>query len=141
MQRALEEIATIAYGKKRMGYPVPIHEHPAFQIEFAKADADYRSARAYAFELFEEAERYAAEYGGLTPELAARVRQAATWTHHACGRVIAFAHLWGGTQAFRNPSVLGRIGRDAGVLTQHLLIDNITLIDGAPALIDAWRRH
>jgi len=141
MQRALEEIATIAHGKQRGGYPVPIHEHSVFQFEFAKADADYRSARAYAFELYEQAEAYAAANEGLTPELEARVRQAATWSHHACARVTAFAHLWGGTQAFRNPSALGRIGRDAGVLTQHLLIDNITLIDSAPTLIDSWRRH
>jgi alkylation response protein AidB-like acyl-CoA dehydrogenase len=141
MKRALQEVATITDGKRRQGYPVPVSDYPVFHFEFAKADADYRSARAFAFEVYEEAEDYAARNGGLNPELTARVRQAATWAHHACDRVVGFARLWGGTQAFRNPSDLGRFVRDVNVLTQHLLIDNITLIDAGPALLDSWKKR
>lgn len=139
MRRALHEVAKITDGKQRQGYPTPVNDYAVFQFEFAKYEAEYQSARAYALDVYAKAEAFAAREGHLSPELTARVRQAATWTHHVAHRVVSFAHLWSGTQSFRNPSFMGRATRDASVLTQHLLIDNITMIDAAPALLDAWK--
>lgn len=139
MRRALHEVAKITDGKQRLGYPSPVGDYAVFQFEFAKYEAEYQSARAYAYHVYAQAEEFAAREGHLSPELTARVRQAATWAHHVTHRVVSFAHLWSGTQSFRNPSFMGRATRDAAVLTQHLLIDNITMIDAAPALLDAWK--
>jgi alkylation response protein AidB-like acyl-CoA dehydrogenase len=139
MQRALQEVAKITDGKRRQGYPTAVGDYAVFQFEFAKYEAQYQGARAYAMDLYAKAEEFGAREGFLTPELTARVRQAATYTHHVTQQVVSFAHLWAGTQGFREPSFMGRATRDTSVLTQHLLIDNITMIDAAPALLDVWK--
>jgi alkylation response protein AidB-like acyl-CoA dehydrogenase len=139
-KRALEEVVKITDGRPRVGYPTPVIDYPVFQFEFVKHEADYQSARAYAMKVYGELEDYAAATGGVTPEMVARARQATTWVHHMARRVITFAHLWSGSQSFREPSILGQISADSNVLTQHLLIDNITLVDAAPEVINSWRR-
>ncbi|MCH5677562.1 acyl-CoA dehydrogenase family protein [Streptomyces gilvus] len=141
MKRALEEVAGITDGKARRGYPVPVADHPVFGFEFAKADAQYRSARAYLMETFRAAQEQAVREQRVDPELRARMRQAAVWAHRVVDDVVGFARLWGGTQAFRNPSVLGRVVRDAAVLTQHLHVDNIWLVDVAPQLLQGAKKN
>lgn len=140
MKRALEEVAKITEGKGRRGYPGPVDQYPVFLFEFAKADAQYRSARAYLLETYRAAEEQARREQQVSPELRARMRQAAVWVHRVVDDVVSFARLWGGTQAFRNPSVLGRVVRDANVLTQHLHVDNIWLVDVAPQLVESAKK-
>ena len=53
--RALDEMLAIAQAKQRMGGR-PIAEQQLFQHDFAMHDAAMRSARAYVFESFAEAE-------------------------------------------------------------------------------------
>lgn len=138
-RRALHEVARITEGKVRGGYPTTVDRYPVFQFEFAKVEAEYQAARAYLHRAFDDAQDYCEINGLITPELLARCRQASTWCHHVAERVMYFARLWSGTQSFRNPSTLGRAVRDEAVLTQHLLIDNITLVDAAGPLLEKWR--
>ena len=137
--RALQEVARSSANRARAGYPTPVDEYPVFLSEFAKIEADYQAARAYALETYAKTDEYAAREGKPSPELAARNRQATTWTHEVLERVFSKARLWSGSDAFRNPSGIARAVRDAGVLTQHLFIDPITFVDAAPALLDSWR--
>ena len=65
--------------------------------------------------------------------------QAAVTTHNVASEVVQFCHLWSGTASLRNPSMLGRAVRDLMAATQHLLVDQKTLVDCAPAIIGSWR--
>ncbi|MDL9948626.1 acyl-CoA dehydrogenase family protein [Gordonia sp. ABSL11-1] len=141
MKRALQEVAEITEGKGRRGYPGPVDEYPVFLFEFAKADAQYHSARAYLLETYRAAEAQAIQEGQISTELRARMRHAAVWVHRVMEEVVAFARLWGGTQAFRNPSVLGRVVRDANVAAQHLHVDNIWLVDVARELVATAKKR
>lgn len=137
MARALAEVARIAPAKARPGYPGPTGDHPLFQHEFALRDAQYRGMRAYVHEVFGAAE--AAGRAGPSPELQARMVQAAVAAHNVASEVVHFCHLWSGTAALRNPSMLGRAARDLMAATQHLLVDQKMLADSAPPIIASWR--
>lgn len=138
MKRALSEVAVITHGKKRVGYPVPVGEYPVFLQEFARHEASYQAARRYVIGAFSDAENAAAAGHTLTTVERARMRQAATWTHAVASDVVGFCRLWGGTQAFRNPSVLGRVVRDMNVATQHVLIDPVTLTDAGGPILESY---
>jgi hypothetical protein len=59
--------------------------------------------------------------------------------HDVASEVVGFCRLWGGTQAFRNPSRLGRVVRDLAVATQHVLVDPVTLVDAGAVIVGTWR--
>lgn len=139
-KRALEEVVRITAGKARQGYPGPVDESPLFLDGLAKNDAAYRSAREYVLAIYGAAEEAAANTGQLPAELAARMRQATTHAHNVAQQVIDFAELWGGTQAFKNPSALGRVIRDFGVAKAHLFVDPISMTDAAPEILKSWKR-
>jgi len=140
MKRALAEITVIAAAKKRPGYPGPVGDHPLFLHGFARHEAMYQSARGYVLDVFGGAEATAAAGRPVTPVQHARIRQAATWVHDVATDVAGFCHLWAGTQAFRNPTTLGRVGRDLAVATQHALIDPATLIEPGSIIARSWRQ-
>ena len=137
MARALGEVARIAPAKARPGYPGATGDYPLFQHQFALHDAQYRGARAYVHEVFGAAE--AAGSAGPSPELQARMVQAAVAAHNVASEVVQFCHLWSGTASLRNPSMLGRAVRDMMAATQHLLVDQKMLVDAAPAIIASWQ--
>ncbi len=139
MKRALAEIAEIASVKRRGGYVGPLAENDLFKMEFGVAEAKYMSVRGYVLEVFEEADRTASAGEEVTSEIRARLRQATTWAHRAGAEVVQFAHLWGGSESIRWDSLLGRASRDMAVATQHAFVDPMTIMDGAPALIERWR--
>jgi alkylation response protein AidB-like acyl-CoA dehydrogenase len=139
MKRALREVAIITDGKKRAGYPVAVSDYPVFLYQFSRFEARYQAARGYLFQVYGDAEASVASGAGITDEQRARLRQAVTWAHDMAVEVVDFCHLWGGTQAFRNPSVLGRVIRDLGVATQHVLVDPISHVVAATPILDAWK--
>ena len=139
MKSALGEVARITDGKKRVGYPGPVGDYPLFLHEFAKHDAMYRAARGYVLEVFGDAEAKAAAGRPVTSVELARIRQASTWVHDVASEVVGFCRLWGGTQAFRNPTRLGRVIRDLAVATQHVLVDPVTLVAAGSVIAGTWR--
>ena len=48
---------------------------------------------------------------------------------------VRFAYTWAGSDALRQPSVLGRCFRDMHAGTQHLFVDNNTLSDAGALLL------
>ncbi|MFI5623368.1 acyl-CoA dehydrogenase family protein [Nocardioides sp. NPDC051685] len=140
MKRSLEEVSRIVTGKTRQGYPDGVDHHPVFLKELAEADAKYHSIRAYAHAILREAEEAAHTHGEVPAELTARIRQVTTWVHTIGTDVINFASLWGATQTFRNPSVLGRLTRDMTVARNHLAADHIGLVQSAIPILNSWRQ-
>lgn len=144
-QRALEEIATIVADKIRPGYTGPVGDSDVFRVEFAKQEANYQAAYAYVYQAFGDAEATVAAGEELSAEQQARLRQASTWVQGVAGDIVMFAHRWAGSATVRNPSeknpsVLGRVVRDAAVATQHALIDPMTLSEAAAAILPTYRR-
>ena len=139
MQCALGEVARITDGKKRVGYPGPVGDYPLFLHGFAKHDAMYRSARGYVLDVFGDAEAKAATGRPVTSVEQARIRQVSTFVHDVASEVVGFCRLWGGTQAFRNPTRLGRVIRDLAVATQHVLVDPVTLVAAGSVIAGTWR--
>lgn len=137
-RHALDEIVKVATVKGRLGYETVVADSQMFKLEFTKTEALYRAARAYVYEVHREAEEWVNAGNALTPEHSARLRQSITWVQEVAATVTNFAHRWGGSQSFRNPTALGRATRDASIATQHLLVDPMTLVDAAPAIMAGY---
>lgn len=137
-ERALEEIAGIAVGKTRSGHPTSLDENPVFRHAFAVKEAEFQAARAYTLAVVKETEEYAAGGGTLTAVHHARIRQVSSWVHLVVDGVVSFAQLWGGSQAIRKPTALGRASQDLAVAKTHLLIDQQTIVDAAGPIIADW---
>ncbi len=139
-RRALEEIAKIARGKKRPGYPSVIADHPVFREKFATHEAEFQATRAFTFQVYEDAEETLASGRDLTPLQRQRFRQVAVWSHRVGAEIVQFCHLWGGSDALRIPSALGLAMRDMHVATQHMFVDPIHLVDSGPLLLETWAK-
>lgn len=137
-RRALDEIATIARQKGRLGYATVIGDSELFKIEFAKAEALYQATRLFVYDVHSKAEEKVTNGEALTPLDNARLRQSITWSQETASKVVDFAHRWAGSASIRNPSALGRCVRDAAVATQHLLVDPMTLVDAATAILPEY---
>ena len=137
--RALEEIAGLAGQKKRPAYPSVVGDHPLFLHGFSHHEAMYQAARAYIHELFGEAQDTVDSGGELSALTRQRFRQSATYVHSVAADVVRWCYTWGGSDALRLPSPLGRCLRDISGATQHIFVDPVTLVDAGPALVGAWR--
>ncbi|MEV5649521.1 acyl-CoA dehydrogenase family protein [Nocardia sp. NPDC052254] len=138
-ERALQEIAGIVANKQRPGYSTVVGDSELFGLDFAKHEALFRAARAYVYETYGDAEATAARGEAITDEQRARMRQAATWVQEVAGDIVTFAHRWAGSATVRNPSALGRCVRDAAVATQHALVDRMSLVEAAQAILPGYR--
>ncbi|NGP08108.1 mycofactocin-coupled SDR family oxidoreductase [Rhodococcus sp. 14C212] len=123
-----------------------IGESELFRREFSKYEALYQATRLYVYAAHEDAEASARAGVEVTEEQRARWRQVITWSQEVAGEIVGFAHRWAGGQSIRDPSALGRCVRDATVATQHMLVDQITLVDArhtdhARLREDSFLRH
>jgi alkylation response protein AidB-like acyl-CoA dehydrogenase len=136
--RALEEVAVLAATKRRPAYAGTVAEHPLFRQDLSRHEAAYQAMRAYTFNLYREAQDVLAAGEDLSVELRQRFRQGATHLHQLAADIVRSCYTWGGSDALRNPSPLGRAMRDMSGATQHVYIDPTTMIDAAPALLQHW---
>jgi len=135
-KRALDELVQIVAGKARLG-AAPVRDQQLFQYELGYYDAAMRSARALVFESFTtvEADLFA---GGEPSEVERqRLRQVTTYATRIATEVVRFAYTWAGSDALRQPSVLGRCFRDMHAATQHVFVDNNTLTDAGILRLNA----
>ncbi len=133
-RRALDEIGTIAATKVRMSDTL-LAEQQVFQIGFAEAEAKVRAARAFVVESFAAAEAEVADGGRLSPRTQHLTRLATTWATSAGAEAVEWAYREAGTEALRNPSVIGRCFRDMNAATQHVMVGRKTLTDAAAELL------
>jgi hypothetical protein len=66
-----------------------------------------------------------------------RLRQTTTYATRIAAEVVRFAYTWAGSNALRQPSVLGRCFRDMHAATQHVFVDNNTLTDAGVLRLSA----
>jgi len=136
-RRSLEEIARLSGSKQRMGASSPIAGQQLFQHDFAYQDAALRSARAYAFEVFADAQATVERGDELSDEQRHRARQATTYATRVAADVVRCAYTWAGTDGLR-PGPLQRCFRDIHAATQHIFVDNSTLTAATPVLLPGY---
>jgi alkylation response protein AidB-like acyl-CoA dehydrogenase len=134
-RRALDEIAVLAQTKLRMGHSSVLADQEQFLYELGRHDGAMRAARAFVFDVFGAAQVQldagdAFDMAGLVP-----LRQATTWATDVAAEAVRFAYLASGSDGLRNPSVIGRCFRDIHAATQHVVVDNSTLVQAGRALI------
>ncbi len=137
--RALEEIAELASHKQRAAYPSAVGDHPVYLHGFSLQEASYQAARAYTRQVFGSAAADLRAGRQLTAGRRQRFRQCVTYVHGVTAEVVRWCYTWGGSDALRMPSALGRCWRDISGATQHVFVDPINLVDAGPDLIEAWR--
>ena len=59
------------------------------------------------------------------------LRQATTWATDVAAEAVRFAYLASGSDGLRNPSVIGRCFRDIHAATQHVVVDDSTIVQAA----------
>lgn len=132
-RRALDELAVLAETKRRLGQE-PIIELPTFQRDFAATEARFRAAGAYVREAF--AALYdAAQADEITLEHRAQCRMATTLATDTAAQAASFAYRQAGSDGLRNGSAIQRCFRDMHAGTQHLFVDEQTLVDAARVLL------
>jgi len=136
-RRSLEELARLSGSKQRMGAATPIADQQLFQHDFAYHDAALRAARAYAFEVFADAQAVVERGDEPSDEQRHRVRQATTYATRVAAEVVRCAYTWAGTDALR-PGPLQRCFRDIHAATQHIFVDNSTLTAATPVLLPGY---
>lgn len=119
-RRALDELGDIAQGKRPQFSSRTLAQSGFTQIEFARAEAQLRSARAFLLDEVGAAWDAVERSGQVTLDQRIAMRLAATHaaTTSASAADAAFT-LAGGTSVY-DTSVLGRSMRDAHVVTQHI---------------------
>jgi alkylation response protein AidB-like acyl-CoA dehydrogenase len=116
-RRAQHELVALASAKQPMGSAKSLAERQAVQIEVARAEAAWRSARALVREVVEEATET-----GVTDEMRRRLRLAATnATWRSAEAVDRMYHAAGGS-SIHESHPLQRVFRDVHVATQHAMV-------------------
>jgi alkylation response protein AidB-like acyl-CoA dehydrogenase len=134
-RRALDEIAILAQTKQRLGNLSVLADQERFQYELGRHDAAMRAARALVYDAFGRAqEKLDAGHDFDMPELVP-LRQATTWATDVAAEAVRFAYLSSGSDGLRNPSVLGRYFRDIHAATQHVFVDDSTIVQAGRALL------
>ena len=139
IKRGLEELSRIVDGKKR-GL-IALDTYPVFLYEYARNEAVYQAVRAYAYQLFAEAEKTAKKEGAISALELARAQQIAVWSHEVAGDILDFCYSWAGTEPIRNNSALGRAFRDLRVARNHFVVDSTGYPAVAAPILKDWQSH
>ena len=124
---AIDELVEIAGGKTPTGSTRPLAMRSNAQSDVARAEALWRSARAYYYEAIEAAWQSALGGGGIDVVERRDIRLATTHATQASAEAVDLMyHLAGGTSVYRR-SPLQRIFRDVHVATQHMMVGHSTL--------------
>jgi indole-3-acetate monooxygenase len=120
-RRALDELVELA-GAKTPQYSSRTLAKSAFtQIEVARAEAAWRSARAFLIDELASAWSTAVAGDPVSVEARVGIRLAASHAASTCASVVDQAFTLAGGTAVYDTSVLGRCLRDAHVVTQHVM--------------------
>jgi len=140
-RRAIEEIANIAPTRMRMvtptGAPMCLAEQPIFQHDAGYHEAALRSIRAYAMEVFGEAQANVERGDVPTVEQHHRIRQATTYATRVAVSIVRFAYEQAGSAGLR-AGPLQRCYRDISAGNQHIFVDSTTLMEAAPVVLDTY---
>ncbi|HEV7535846.1 MAG TPA: acyl-CoA dehydrogenase family protein [Acidimicrobiia bacterium] len=132
-RRALDELATLARTKRRLGRANLIDD-PLFQATYARAEGQLAAARAFSLAAIEALET-AAIADAVTAPVRAMARLATTHTAEAALEVAGAAFRFAGSTGLRNGSALQRCYRDLSAGEQHVFTDFNTYRDAGRLLL------
>ncbi len=130
---ALDLAADISGGTKTTTGAPRLADRAYFRIELGRAEAQWRSARAFFYEASEQAWDSIAAGRPVTPEQASLLRLSATHAAHVCADVVQQAYRLAGVAAIYRNNRMQRLVRDSMVVTQHAFLGEATY-DGAGAI-------
>ncbi|NGN39884.1 acyl-CoA dehydrogenase [Mesorhizobium sp. CGMCC 1.15528] len=118
-RRMLDELAKLA--AKRVDAFGKMNESATFKYEFARAEARFRSARAFAYQAWTSMAETFAEGGEASLEQIADVKLAMRHVHDVISDVGTFAHRAARGASLHN-GIMQRFYRDIHSGTQHILM-------------------
>jgi alkylation response protein AidB-like acyl-CoA dehydrogenase len=124
-RQALDAFVALAASKVPQGSQRTLAQRPAVHEALARAEAQWRGARAFALEAVDAAWQDAASAAsGAAISLEARrdMRLASTHVAHTAAAVVDRVHTLAGGDAIFAASPLQRCLRDVHVATQHLMV-------------------
>jgi len=121
-RRAQHELVELASSKKPALSGRTLAERAVVQAEVARAEAAWRSARAFVRETVEGAWSAAGTGDELTDEHKRRLRLAATDATWRAAAAVDVLYSAGGGSAIHESSPLQRVFRDVHVATQHAMV-------------------
>ena len=119
-RRALDELGDIAQGKRPQFSSRTLAQSGFTQIEYARAEAQLRSARAFLSDEVGTAWTTIEQGDHVTLDQRIAMRLAATHAATAAASAADTAFTLAGGTSVYDTSVLGRCMRDAHVVTQHI---------------------
>jgi alkylation response protein AidB-like acyl-CoA dehydrogenase len=131
---ALDDIVAIAAGKVPLLAHGPLAEDTVFHVELARADTDFRAARALLHEVAGAAWDMAVAGEPFDVVQRARMRAAAVWVTERAAAVVDAAYRAGGGSSLYDDCPLQRRLRDAHAITQHFVVKPGTLATAGAVL-------
>jgi len=131
-RHALDELAEIAKGKA--GPFGILADAASFQEKYARAEAQYRAARALVYAAWNDLDETLQNEEPATNEQLALIKLAFRYSHEVCAEVCAFAYNQGGGIALR-ASPLQRCFRDMSAGLQHVLLSDQIMQDCGKVLL------
>jgi len=131
-RHALDELAEIAKGKA--GPFGILADSPSFQEKYARAEAEYRAARALVFSAWNDLDETLLNEEPATNEQLALIKLAFRYSHDVMSQVCTFAYNFGGGVALR-ASPLQRCYRDMHAGLQHILLSDQIMQDCGKVLL------
>lgn len=121
-RRAQHELVALADAKKPALSGRTLAERAVVQAEVARAEAAWRSGRAFVREVVDEAWQAAESGADLTDEHKRRLRLAATDATWRAAAAVDLLYHAGGGSSIHEASALQRVFRDVHVATQHAMV-------------------
>jgi alkylation response protein AidB-like acyl-CoA dehydrogenase len=120
-RRALDELVELASAKTPQFSKRTLAHSGFTQIEFARAEARFASARAFLLDELSAAWDLVSAHKAIPDATRVRIRLAASHVAVTCAEVVDTVFTLAGGSAVYDTSVLGRCLRDAHVVTQHIM--------------------
>lgn len=121
-RRAFDEVVDLAGGKRPAQSSRTLAERPVVQADLARAEAAFRSGRAFVREVVEEAWAVAEAGDPLGDEHRRSLRLAATDAMWRAVAAVDLAYHAGGGSSIHEASPLQRVFRDVHVASQHGMV-------------------
>jgi alkylation response protein AidB-like acyl-CoA dehydrogenase len=131
---ALDDIVAIATEKVPLLSRGPLAEDTVFDVELARADTDFRAARALLHEVAGAAWDMAVAGEPFDVVQRARMRAAAVWVTERAAAVVDAAYRAGGGSSLYDDCPLQRRLRDVHAITQHFVVKQATLATAGAVL-------
>jgi alkylation response protein AidB-like acyl-CoA dehydrogenase len=129
---ALDQVAGMGGQKGHTAAPV-LADRAYFRAQLGRAEAEWRSARAFFYDASEAAWDSVLAGDPVTTGQASLIRLSATYAAQTCADIIQKAFRLAGIAAIRDANPMQRLVRDSMVVTQHAFL-NEAVYDNAGAV-------